>query len=83
MYSLNKAGERTFFIDSPTNMGVYLINDHDACLIDSGNDKDAGKKALRLLEANGLNLKMIINTHSHADHIGGNHLLEERTGCEI
>ena len=83
MYSLNKAGERTFYIDSPTNMGVYLINDRDACLIDSGNDKDAGKKALRLLEANGLNLKMIINTHSHADHIGGNHLLEERTGCEI
>ena len=57
MYSLNKVGERTFYIDSPTNMGVYLINDHDACLIDSGNDKDAGKRRSGSLRQTGLILK--------------------------
>lgn len=83
MYELNRVGENTYYIDSPTNMGVYNLGNGEVCLIDSGNDKDAGKKALKLLEAAGFRLKMIINTHSHADHIGGNRLLQGRTGCEI
>lgn len=83
MYELNKVGERTYYINSPTNIGLYKIDSENVCLIDSGNDKDAGKKALRLIEAQGWRLKTVINTHSHADHIGGNAFLQEHTGCEI
>jgi len=83
MYELIKAGERTYYINCPARMGIYVINDRDVCLIDSGNDKEAGKKVLKILEANNWSLRMILNTHSHADHIGGNNLLQQRTGCRI
>ncbi len=83
MYELIRAGERTYYINCPAKIGIYQINDTEVCLIDSGNDKDAGKKVLRILNANHWSLKMILNTHSHADHIGGNHFLQQQTGCSV
>lgn len=83
MYELIQAGEKTYYINCPAKMGLYRLNDSEVCLIDSGNDKDAGKKVLKILEAGGWKLKMVINTHSHADHIGGNSLLAQRTGCSV
>lgn len=83
MYELIQAGENTYYIECPAKMGVYRLNNDEVCLIDSGNDKDAGKKVLKVLQSNGFKLKLIINTHSHADHVGGNNFLQERTGCSI
>jgi glyoxylase-like metal-dependent hydrolase (beta-lactamase superfamily II) len=81
MYELIKVGEKTYYINCPARMGVYQINDTDICLIDTGNDKDAGRKIQKILTENSWTLKMIINTHSHADHIGGNSFLQQRFGC--
>lgn len=83
MYELNQAGERTFYIDAPAKIGIYLTSDSEAYLIDSGNDKDAGKKVLRVLGEKDWTLRGIINTHSHADHIGGNRYLQQQTGCRV
>lgn len=80
---LIQVGENTYYIDNPTNIGVYKINDTDVFLIDSGNDKDAGKKILKITDAQGWNVKGIITTHSNADHIGGNNLIQQRTGCPV
>lgn len=82
MYELIQAGENTFYIDGPTKLGVYRTP-QGAYLIDSGNSKDAGKRARQILDANGWPLLAILNTHSHADHTGGNRFLQDRTGCKI
>lgn len=80
---LIKLGEKTYYIKNRTNIGVYKIDSENVYLIDTGNDSDAGKKILKIIEENGWTVKGIINTHSHADHIGGNSLIQERTNCPI
>ncbi len=80
---LIQVGQNTYYIKNPTNIGVYKINDRDVFLIDAGNDKDAGKKILKIIETQGWSVKGIITTHSNADHIGGNKVIQDRTGCPI
>ena len=83
MYELIQVSERSFYIQSPAKIGLVKLSDRDVCLIDSGNDKDAGRKVRQLLDANGWRLTAIYNTHSNADHIGGNKYLQGQTGCRI
>ena len=83
MYELIQVSGNSYYIQSPAKIGLVKISDTEVCLIDSGNDKDAGKKVRRVIEENGWTLKAIYNTHSHADHIGGNKYLQSQTGCEI
>ena len=83
MYELNQIGEKSYYINCPAKIGIYKVNDSEVYLIDSGNDKDAGRKVRKILSENGWNLKGIINTHSNADHIGGNKYLQQQTGCKI
>jgi glyoxylase-like metal-dependent hydrolase (beta-lactamase superfamily II) len=83
MYELIQAGENTFYINCPVKMGVYRLPDNKAILIDSGIDKETGKKILKIFAEKNWTLETVINTHSNADHIGGNKLLYERTNCKI
>ena len=50
---LLKLGEKTYYIKNQTNIGIYKINDKEIYLIDSGNDKEAGKKVLKIIEEQG------------------------------
>lgn len=83
MYELIQVGPRSYYINAPVKIGLSLLQDNQVCLIDSGNDKDAGRKIRQLLEQHGWQLQMILNTHSNADHIGGNQYLQKQTGCHI
>ena len=83
MYELIQVSERSYYIQSPAKIGLVRLDGQDVCLIDSGNDKDAGRKVRQLLDANGWRLTAIYNTHSNADHIGGNRYLQGQTGCKI
>lgn len=83
MYELIQVGANSYYIQSPAKIGLYRLDEKNVCLIDSGNDKEAGRKVLRLLEDNKWHLSAIVNTHSNADHIGGNAYLSDKTGCAI
>ena len=83
MYELIQVSENTYYVECPSKIGIVKLNDTEVCLIDSGSDKDAGRRVLKILNSNGWKLKSIYNTHSHADHIGANKYLEEQTGCKI
>lgn len=83
MYELIQITDNCYYIQSPAKIGLVKLNDTEVCLIDSGNDKDAGRKIRQILDAHGWKLKAIYNTHSNADHIGGNKYLQNQTGCKI
>lgn len=83
MYELVQVAENTYYINSPSKIGVYRVSDDNVWLIDSGNDKDAGRKIQKILDAQGWKLTAIINTHSNADHDGGNTLLQNRLNCAV
>ena len=83
MYELVQVSDRCYYIQSPAKIGLVRLSDTDVCLIDSGNDKDAGRKVRQHLDKNGWRLTVICNTHSNADHIGGNQYLQRQTGCRM
>lgn len=84
-YELIQAGERTYYIDCPSRMGIFVDknNENEVYMIDSSNDENAARKARQILDKNNWQLKAIFNTHAHADHVGGNNFLQKRTGCKI
>lgn len=83
MYELIKVSEHDYYIDCPAKIGIVRISDENVVLIDSGSDKSAGKTVLKTVEEQGWKISSILLTHSHADHIGGNRVIQERTGCKI
>jgi len=83
VFELIQAAENTYYINCPAKIGIYRQPDDKVVLIDSGNDKEAGRKVLKIINEKKWTLDAIINTHSNADHIGGNRFLADRTGCGI
>ncbi|MCX7102682.1 MAG: hydroxyacylglutathione hydrolase [Methylobacter sp.] len=61
---------------------IYLLHDPD-----SGEsavvDPAVAQPVLAVLEQNNWQLTMILNTHHHSDHVGGNLELKQKTGCTV
>lgn len=83
MYELIQVAPHTYYIQSPAKIGVVETSNGHVVLIDSGNDKEAGRKVRQHLDRQGWTLDAIYNTHSNADHIGGNAYLAKQTGCAL
>ena len=83
MYELIQLSEHDYFVDCPSKIGLVRFGENEVVAIDSGNNKDAAKKVLKHVDANGWQLKAVYVTHSHADHIGGCRLMQDRTGCRV
>lgn len=66
---------RTYYIPGANNLGIVATGDGGAVAIDTGLDKETGRLIRRALDEAGLTLRAIVNTHHHADHIGGNDYL--------
>ena len=83
MYELISLTENDYYVDCPAKMGLIRTGEKTVAAIDSGSDKDAGKKLLKAAEGQGWKPEAVYLTHSHADHTGGCALLQERTGCRV
>jgi hydroxyacylglutathione hydrolase len=61
----------------------YLVRcseDGEAVVIDPGGE---GEKIWSVIQNRGLNVRLIINTHGHGDHIAANGFLKAKTGAEV
>jgi len=61
----------------------YIIGDEsgkEAALVDPAWEVD---KLLQLCSKMGLRVSLVINTHSHSDHVGGNEAVLRRTGAKV
>lgn len=70
----------TYYYDSVVSQGGYSIQ-NDWLIIDTGNDDSSAKKSIRGLKDPVI--QYIFNTHSHADHCGGNHYFEKKFAPKI
>jgi hydroxyacylglutathione hydrolase len=69
------------FLVGDLGTNCYLVwSGHAAGVIDPGGPIDQVSEAI---DQSGLELRWIINTHGHGDHIGGNAPLHERYGAPI
>ncbi|MBE0598898.1 MAG: MBL fold metallo-hydrolase, partial [Desulfuromonadales bacterium] len=67
----------------PLQVNCYIIGceqTRQAVVVDPGEE---GERIVAALAAAGLQLALIVNTHGHFDHVGGNRLLAEGTGAPI
>ena len=71
-----------YYVPGVVQIGV-LVAGESAIAVDTGVDDGAARKLLKALETANLRLAAIVNTHSHADHCGGNAFLKKRTGVPI
>lgn len=84
-YKLVHVKGNTYYLDGAAKIGI-IKNEKDpfqSIVVDTGLDDDAGRRLMKILQENGMGIGSIINTHSHADHCGGNHIIKDRTGCDI
>lgn len=73
----------TGYFEGPVTVGVHYAAPDRVILIDSGSDDSAARKIAGYFEKEGTAIAAVINTHSHADHCGGNAHLQKRTGCRV
>ena len=60
----------------------YLIIDEtnlNACVVDPGESEPI----INFVESNNINLKYILNTHHHFDHVGGNIELKKKYNSKV
>lgn len=84
-YKLVHIKGNTYCLDGAGKIGI-IRNEQNPSLsivVDTGIDDDAGRRLMKIMQENGMGIGTIINTHSHADHCGGNDIIKSRTGCKI
>ncbi len=78
--------ERLFFIERGYLNGnhfVYLSD--EPVLIDTAYKADVAEtdRVLRRMGVDLSRVRLIVSTHSHCDHIGGNFAIQQRSGCDV
>lgn len=63
---------RVQLLPGGVNCALVIGEDRQAVVVDSGQDRDAGRDLRRACERLGVTPVAIVTTHAHADHFGGN-----------
>lgn len=74
------------FIFNPIQVNTYVVyNENKECvIIDAGNlEPYEDQQILDYIDKNGLKPLMLLNTHSHIDHVMGNKVLAEKYHVEL
>ena len=71
---------KKFVVGDMGNNNYLLIDNNDAVLIDCTGDIPELESYIK---ENGAELKSILLTHAHFDHIAGAKKLKEKTGCKV
>ena len=75
-----------FFIERGYLSGNHFVyRSQEPVLIDTGyiSGFHQTKKLISGLGVNLSDVSLIISTHTHCDHIGGNHIIQQQSGCDI
>lgn len=76
--------DKVFYLPDGVNCAIVKAENNQAILVDTGQDKDYGRDIKKACESLNLKPVVIINTHSHADHYGGNdYLLRQYPGIPV
>jgi glyoxylase-like metal-dependent hydrolase (beta-lactamase superfamily II) len=75
-----------YLLTEPVLVNMYLIKDPDGLTLIDTSIPPAGKWVIKVLEKAGWkasDLKRILITHAHPDHVGGLKYLKEQTGARV
>ena len=76
MFTVGMLGTNCFLVGDPES--------GEAMIIDPGFDSESeARSILKEIEHNAFQIKYIVNTHGHSDHIGGNRTLKDLTKAPI
>ncbi len=83
MADLQELSSNVYYLPGGVNAAVVGNGDGEALLVDTGGDKDHGRRLKKACDALNVKPVAILNTHSHADHYGGNEYLVRNFGLPV
>lgn len=78
--------EHLFFVERGYLNGNHFVYlSEEPVLVDTAYKADYAEteRLLRRLGADVSRVRLIVATHSHCDHVGGNFTIQERSGCDV
>jgi glyoxylase-like metal-dependent hydrolase (beta-lactamase superfamily II) len=79
---LVRLSDHVFVVPGRTNVGVIVFG-NECVIIDTGIDEDSGRRVLNSIRELNVRVRAVVNTHHHADHIGGDALIVRRTNALV
>ena len=83
MYERIELTPRCSYIEGAARIGLIRCGGGECVAVDGGDSPAAAQALLDHLKESGERLTAVFNTHTHADHVGGNATLQNATGCAV